>query len=212
MIWPEPTVYRLFLVTAFVVLVIPGPAVVYILTRSIDQGRLAGVVSALGLGLGNMVQAVAAALGLSVLVASSAVAFSIVKYAGAAYLIYLGIKRLREKDDLVPAEQRKRTLAQIFRQGIVVNILNPKVALFFLAFLPQFIDPALGRVALQTAILGMSFALLGIVTDSAYALVGGTLGGWLRHSVRFRRSERYVSGGIYISLGAASAFAGTQSK
>jgi threonine/homoserine/homoserine lactone efflux protein len=212
MTWPELDLYRVFLITSFFVLIIPGPAVIYIMTTSVDQGRVAGVVSALGLGIGNMVQALAAALGLSALVASSAIAFSVVKYAGAAYLIYVGVKRLRAGDEIRDPSSSTRRLSKIFTQGIIVNILNPKVALFFLAFLPQFIDPARGGVTSQVAILGVSFALLGVLTDSTYGLIGGTLGGALRQSLRYRKAERYVTGGIFISLGVGSALAGSHAK
>jgi threonine/homoserine/homoserine lactone efflux protein len=208
MTWPDFELYRVFVITAIFVLLIPGPAVIYIITTSVDQGRLAGVVSAMGLGIGNVVQALAAALGLSALIASSAIAFSVVKYAGAAYLIYVGIRRLRQKDDIeLPSRQRR--LSKVFTQGIVVNILNPKVALFFLAFLPQFVDPARGGVTSQVAVLGLTFAVVGICTDSIYGLIGGTFGRYLKNSLRFRKAERYVTGGIFITLGVGSALAGS---
>jgi threonine/homoserine/homoserine lactone efflux protein len=212
MTWPELDLYRLFLLTSFIVLIIPGPAVIYIMTTSVDQGRVAGVVSALGLGIGNLVQALAAALGLSALVASSAIAFSIVKYAGAAYLIYVGVRRLMQNDDPLDMTGRQRRLPKIFTQGIVVNILNPKVALFFLAFLPQFIDTTRGGVTSQVAILGCSFAVLGVFTDSTYGLIGGTIGGALKQSLRYKKAERYVTGGIFITLGVGSALAGSHTK
>jgi threonine/homoserine/homoserine lactone efflux protein len=205
MVFPDASLYKLFVPAAVLILLIPGPAVLYVVTRSVGQGRAAGLVSALGLGLGNMFHVVAAALGLSALVASSALAFSTVKYAGAAYLIFVGIKRLMEKDDAGIEEKPPRALRRIFGQGIIVNVLNPKVALFFLAFLPQFVEPARGGVAWQVFWLGLTFALVGVITDGCYGLVGGTIGGLLRTSARFRRSERYVSGGIFISLGVAAA-------
>lgn len=205
MVLPDPTLYRLFVVAAVVILLIPGPAVVYILTRSVVQGRMAGFVSALGVGVGNMSHVVAATLGLSALLASSALAFSAVKYAGAAYLIVLGIRRLMNGDDGADEDRAPRSLRRIFAQGIVVNVLNPKIALFFLAFLPQFVDPARGGVAWQVFFLGLTLVLVGICTDSLYALVGGSAGRFLKNSRAWRRSERWVSGGIYITLGLGAA-------
>jgi threonine/homoserine/homoserine lactone efflux protein len=206
MTFPDPGLYKLFVPAAVLILLIPGPAVLYVVTRSVGQGRAAGLVSALGLGLGNMFHVVAAALGLSALVASSALAFSTVKYVGAAYLIFIGIKRILEKDDPAGHERPPKALRRIFGQGVIVNVLNPKVALFFLAFLPQFVDTDRGGVAWQVFWLGLTFALVGVITDSCYGLAGGTIGRLLRTSARFRRSERYVSGGIFISLGLAAAF------
>lgn len=205
----DPAAYGLFVVSAVVVLLIPGPAVVYIVTRSIDQGRAAGVVSALGVGLGNLVQAAAAVLGLSALLASSAVAFSLIKYVGAAYLIYLGIKRLRERDELPDDAVPKKGMKRTFTDGIVVNIFNPKVALFFLAFLPQFVDPSRGSATAQIALLGVTFALIGIVTDSCYALVTGSFSSVLRGSLRAVCIQRWISGCVYIGLGVGSALAGS---
>ena len=200
--------YLLFVASAVVVLLIPGPAVVYIVTRSIDQGRKVGVVSALGVGVGNLVQVAAAVLGLSALIASSAIAFSVVKYAGAAYLVYIGIKRLREPDEVSVEDEPKRALKRIFTQGVVVNVFNPKVALFFLAFLPQFVSPERGSVPAQVAILGLTFVVIGIFTDSCYALVTGSFSKMLRGSLRFARVQRWVSGSVYIALGVGSALAG----
>jgi threonine/homoserine/homoserine lactone efflux protein len=205
MVFPDAGHYWLFVPAAVAILLIPGPAVLYVVTRSVGQGRAAGLVSALGLGLGNMFHVVAAALGLSALVASSAIAFSAVKYIGAAYLILIGIRRWLEKDDERVADKPPKTLRKIFGQGVIVNVLNPKVALFFLAFLPQFVEPARGGVAWQVFWLGLTFAVVGVITDSIYGFVGGTIGRLLRTSARFRRSERYVSGGIFISLGIAAA-------
>ena len=205
MTFPAADHYWLFVPAAVLILLIPGPAVLYVVTRSVGQGRGAGLVSAVGLGVGNMVHVVAAALGLSALVASSAVAFSAVKYVGAAYLIFIGVRRILERDEDANEDRPPRSLRRIFAQGIVVNVLNPKVALFFLAFLPQFVDPSRGGVAWQVFWLGLTFAAIGVVTDGAYGMVGGTIGRLLRTSARFRRSERYVSGGIFISLGVAAA-------
>ena len=205
MVFPEAHLYELFVPAAVLILLIPGHAVLYVVTRSVGQGRAAGIVSALGLGLGNMFHVVAAALGLSALVASSAVAFSAIKYVGAAYLVFIGLRRLLERDERMAEDRPPKALRRIFAQGIIVNILNPKVALFFLAFLPQFVDPGRGGVAWQVGWLGLTFAVIGVITDGCYGVVGGTIGRLLRTSPRFRRSERYVSGGIFISLGIAAA-------
>jgi len=209
----SPSSLLLFVTGAAILLIIPGPAVLYIVSRSIGHGRLAGLVSAMGITVGTLVHACAAALGLSALLASSAVAFQFVKYLGAAYLIYLGIRVLRGGDSemLQPAAD-KRGLKGIFGQGVLVNLLNPKTALFFLAFLPQFVDPARGHATLQVFQLGVLFALMGWFSDSVWALIAGTLAGRLRGSVRLRRVQRNVSGGALITMGLASAFLGAKSK
>jgi threonine/homoserine/homoserine lactone efflux protein len=194
-----------------VLVVTPGPAVLYVVARSIDQGRGAGLASALGIQAGNFVHAAAAVVGISAVVASSATAFMVVKYLGAAYLIYLGVKTLLTRPEpsaLAPAPPR--SLRRIFVQGMIVEVLNPKTALFFLAFLPQFVDPARGSVALQTLILGAMLAIVGLVSDSAYALIAGTAGGFLRRGTLFPRVQRYVSGGVYLSLGATTALMGSR--
>jgi threonine/homoserine/homoserine lactone efflux protein len=210
---PEAHTLLVFAPVALGLLVVPGPAVLYIVTRSIDQGRTAGFVSVAGIHLGSLVHVAAAAFGLSAILASSAVAFSMVKYAGAAYLIVLGVRKLLARDeDEAPLEAgRRRSLRRVFVQGAVVNVLNPKTALFFLAFLPQFVDVERGAAWLQMVVLGLTFVALGICSDGTYALVASRAGGWLRSSARFRRGQRYVSGGIYLSLGAAAALSGSRS-
>ena len=200
--------FYLFVIASVVVLLIPGPAVIYIVTRSIDQGRKAGIVSALGAATGNSVHVFAAAFGLSALLASSAIAFSVVKYLGAAYLIYLGIKRLLSKDEVEDDGAPKASLSKIFRQGVVICILNPKVALFFLAFFPQFLDPAAAHPILQLMVLGATFVGLGVLTDGAYAVAAGSLGSVVRGKRRTAQVQRYVAGGTYVALGVASAAVG----
>jgi len=186
--------------------------VLYIVARSLDQGRGAGVVSTLGIHVGSIVHVAAAALGLSALIASSAVAFGLVKYAGAAYLVYLGVRRLlsRDADGLVAREPEP--LRRLFAQGIVVNVLNPKTALFFFAFLPQFVDLGRGSVALQIVALGLTFIALGLVSDGVWALAAGTARGWLRGNARFVRAQRYVSGGVLVGLGALTALSGSRQR
>ena len=203
----------LFVTGAAILLVIPGPAVTYIVSRSIAHGRAAGLVSALGIVVGTLCHVVAAALGISAVLASSALAFRFVRYLGAGYLIYLGMKTLRTRDEqLLAAAEGETRLARIFGQGFLVNLLNPKTALFFLAFLPQFVDPARGHVSVQILELGVLFALMGWCSDSLYALIAGTVAEHIRGSVRLRRAQRNVSGGALIALGLASAFSGSRSK
>ena len=203
---PELSAIGVFAAAALALLVIPGPAVIYITTRSIDQGRAAGFTSVLGIATGTLVHTAAAAVGLSALLASSAVAFGIVKYAGAGYLVFLGVRRILVaesvgEDVVVPP----RSLRRIYGQGVLVNVLNPKTALFVFAFLPQFVDPGRGPVPLQIVLLGFLLAAMGIVSDGAYALLAARLGRWLRGSDRFDSIQRYVSGGVLVSLGVAAA-------
>jgi threonine/homoserine/homoserine lactone efflux protein len=199
----------LFAVAAFLLLITPGPAVLYIVTRSMDQGRRAGLVSVAGVHAGTLVHIGAAAAGLSAVLTASALAFSVVKYLGAAYLVYLGVRRLLDRSvAAAPADVPAVRLRRAFVDGFVVNLLNPKTALFFLAFLPQFVDVERGHVGSQILVLGLMFVGLGLVTDGLYALGAGSAGRWLRASPRFLASERWVSGGMYIGLGVAATFAG----
>jgi len=203
----------LFVTGAATLLAIPGPAIMYIVSRSIGQGRAAGLVSAMGITVGTLLHVAAATLGLSALLASSAAAFQFVKYLGAAYLVYLGVRTLRSAEThFVEAVAAERKLARVFGQGVLVNVLNPKTALFFLAFLPQFVDTSRGHATLQIFELGVLFALMGWFSDSIWALVAGSLAEHLRRSPRLRRAQRNVSGGTLIALGLAAAFSGARSK
>ena len=207
---PALTALVAFMIAAVALVLLPGPSVMYVVARSVDQGRRAGITSALGGAFGNLVHVTAATLGLSALLASSAVAFSVVKYAGAAYLIYLGVRTLRARGNTAHVEAlAPRSMRRVFSQAIVVNAFNPKTALFFLAFLPQFTDPARGALATQILVFGCLFVLLALCTDSLYALAAGTLGAWLRHSARFRSGQRRFSGCVYLALGLAAAFSGS---
>ncbi len=211
---PPATSIGVFALAALALLLTPGPAVLYIVARSVEQGRVAGLVSVCGITTGTLVHVLAAALGLSALLASSALAFGVVKYAGAAYLIYIGVRRILERTK-TPAVQRelpRRTLRRLCRDGFVVNLLNPKTALFFLAFLPQFVDPARGAVAFQVAFLGLLFALMGLMSDGLYALAAGSAGRWVKRNGRALRWERYLTGGVFIGLGLTAAFAGSGKK
>jgi threonine/homoserine/homoserine lactone efflux protein len=206
---PDPDRLAVFVVAALALLLVPGPAVLYVVARSIHQGRRAGLASVLGIHVGTLVHIGAATVGLSALVVSSAVAFTAVKIAGAVYLVGLGLWTLLSRSaETEIALGGERNLRRAFAQGIVVNVLNPKTALFFLAFLPQFVDPNAPHPALQIAFLGVLFAILGLVTDSLWALAAGTAGGMLRSSRRFVRTQRYVTGSVYIGLGVATALAG----
>ncbi|MQB02445.1 MAG: LysE family translocator, partial [Actinobacteria bacterium] len=170
------------------------------------QGRWAGVVSALAIETGNLVHVIAATLGLSALLASSAVAFAIVKYLGATYLISLGVRALLNRGEQQPRDStRSQPLRRTFAQGVVVAVLNPKTALFFLAFLPQFVDPAKGSTALQIGVLGLLLTAITALSDSTYALLSGTAGNWLRGSLPLGRKQRLATGGAYIALGVTAA-------
>jgi threonine/homoserine/homoserine lactone efflux protein len=210
---PTASSLLLFISAALLLLVIPGPAVFYIVGRSIGHGRGAGLVSALGISVGSLVHTAAAAVGLSALLMSSAIAFATVKYLGAAYLIYLGVQKFRREEPFeVSGNAPSVKLSRIFAQGIVVNVLNPKAALFFFAFLPQFVDPNRGKVAAQILFLGMLFALLGLTTDSFWAVTSGTVAKIFRRNPQAMRTQRYVSGGMLISLGVVTALAGASTK
>jgi threonine/homoserine/homoserine lactone efflux protein len=209
---PDAHTFALFVAAALALLLVPGPAVVYVVARSVSGGRLTGLVSVLGVELGTLLHVLFAAAGLSAIVASSAAAFSVVKWLGAAYLVYLGLRQIFGRgngDDQAPPSRRDETYVRVFYQSVLVQVLNPKVALFFLAFLPQFVDPSRGAAWTQVAILGATLALLGMFTDGLYALLGGTAGGWIRaRGLGLRRAGRYVTGGVYVALGAVAAVSG----
>ncbi len=205
---PSLSALELFAVAAFALIIIPGPAVLYIVSQSIGHGRKGGLAAVLGIEIGGFVHVIGAALGVSAIIASSATAFSVLKIAGGAYLVVLGIRRLLERDETAgEGMARTRPLGSIFRQGMVVNALNPKTALFFLAFLPQFVDPERGHVALQAAILGLVWIAIATVSDALWALGAGSAVGLLRRSARARRAERMAGGGILIGLGVLATLA-----
>jgi threonine/homoserine/homoserine lactone efflux protein len=192
----------LFMLASLALAIVPGPAVLYIVAQSVDQGRFAGLVSALGISVGGLVHVVAATIGLSSLLASSATAFTIVKYAGAAYLIVLGVRRLLTREELEDEVARApRSRRRLFVDGVVVNVLNPKTALFFLAFLPQFVDPGSGVASLQILALGLIFVAIAFCSDSLWALAAGTLGTWLRRSRWYLGVKRWVTGTVFVGLG-----------
>jgi threonine/homoserine/homoserine lactone efflux protein len=214
LVTPNATSIEVFCVAAILLLLTPGPAVLYIVARSVEQGRVAGLASVCGITAGTLVHVLAAALGLSALLASSALAFAVVKYAGAGYLIYIGARRIlsRKETSAAPVALPRRSLGRLYRDGFVVNLLNPKTALFFLAFLPQFVDPSRGAVAFQVAFLGLMFTGMGLMSDALYALIAGTAGRWVKRNGHYVRFERYVTGSVFIGLGVTAAFAGTGRK
>ena len=203
---PDPGTLAVFALAAFLLAVVPGPAVLYIVAQSVHGGRRAGVVSAFGIASGGLVHVLAAVIGLSALLSASAEAFTVVKLLGAGYLVWLGIRTLLSADDRIGGRRPELTLARTYRRGVVVNVLNPKTALFFLAFLPQFVDPHESTRG-QLAVLGAIFVVIALSSDLVWALVAGTAGAVLRKSRTFLRVQRYVSGTIFVGLGALAATA-----
>ena len=193
----------LFLLAALTLVAIPGPNHLYIMTRSIGEGRRAGVTSALGVETGMLVHIAAAAAGLSAVVAASATAFGFLRYAGAAYLLYLAYRTFRGGGPHDVRELRPQPIHRVYLDGVLVNVLNPKVVLFFLALLPQFVDQDAGAVPLQIAVMGLATGLIGLVSDVGYALAAGTIGARLRGRSAFRQRQRYLTSLIYLALGAA---------
>jgi threonine/homoserine/homoserine lactone efflux protein len=200
----------LFIMAAAALLIIPGPAVFYIMARSIDQGKKAGIVSVLGVSLGGAVHVLAGAIGISAILMTSATAFHIVKYLGAVYLIYLGCKTLFSASagmaSEIPKAPRKK-LFQIFCESVIVEVLNPKTALFFLAFFPQFISPSAGSVTGQFLLLGAIFIVLALLSDGMYAILAAAIRKRLLASKVRSALQNRITGCFYIVLGVFSAFA-----
>jgi threonine/homoserine/homoserine lactone efflux protein len=184
------------------IILAPGPAQALVLARSVNEGAKAGILTGIGLNIGTIVHAIAAALGLSAILATSATAFTIVKFLGAGYLVYLGVRALRSETPLdSQAQITSANSRQAFRKAVITGILNPKVAIFFLAFLPQFVNPALGFVFLQFLILGLILALLDICYESVLASIAGRLSNWFMQSPRFASWRRRATGAVLIGLG-----------
>ena len=190
-----------FAVASLALLVIPGPAVLYVINRSISDGRSIALAGVAGLELGNFVHVIAATIGLSALIAASATAFGVVKWIGAGYLIFIGIRTIARKPASFSQEQKSLTRRKSFTQGIIVNTFNPKVALFFLSFLPQFIDEKSGSAALQSLILGSLFVAIGLCTDGMYAFLASALRTTLMRGKSLPFVQRYVAGSVFIALG-----------
>ena len=203
---PSSSTYAVFLATAIVLLLIPGPAVLYVVTRSVEMGRSGGLASVAGITTGTIVFVVLATAGLSSLVLASTAAFDAVKYVGAAYLFLLGVRRLLGRGLDQPGEDPvPRTRRRAYAQGIVVNLTNPKTIVFIFAFLPQFVDPNAPHPGLQVLALGLSFALLGFLSDSMWAVAAGTVADRLRGSAGIAWVQRWIGGGVLVGLGILAA-------
>ena len=214
---PHLSAILAFATASVILLLIPGPAVLYIVNRSVSDGREAGFAAVAGLSLGNLVHALAAAAGLSAVLATSATAFNAVKWLGAGYLVFVGVRTLLTKPLDIDPDQPGVTPRRAFTQGVVVNVLNPKVALFFLSFLPQFIHPEQGRPGLQALVLGIVFVLIGCCTDGTYSLIASTLRSVLLRGRTLPFIRRWVAGTVFIGLGlvaatASASHASTSSK
>jgi threonine/homoserine/homoserine lactone efflux protein len=203
---PSLSTYAIFLATAMALLLVPGPAVLYVVTRSIEMGRGGGLASVAGITTATFTHVALAAAGLSSLLLASRVAFDSVRYVGAAYLLLLGVRRLlgRGLEETGDAHA-PRTRRRAYTQGVVVNLTNPKTIVFVFAFLPQFVDPHAHHAWLQVLALGLSFALLGCLSDSMYALAAGTVADRLRGSAGIARVQRWFGGGVLVGLGILAA-------
>ena len=199
-----------FAVASVVLLMIPGPAVLYVVNRSVSDGRSVALASVGGLELGNLVHALAATAGLSAVIATSATAFSIVKWAGAVYLIGVGTLTLLRRPDALSVEGGYLSYRRAFAQGVIVNVLNPKVALFFLSYLPQFVEPSRGPAWSQVLVLGLTFVVLGLCTDSLWAIATSTLRTVLLRGRSLPFIRRWVSGSVFVMLGVLAARAHRQ--
>lgn len=193
----------LFASAALLLLITPGPSVMFIIARSLEHGRLAGFISVVGVQVGALFHIFAAAFGLSAVIMRSALLYALIKYIGAIYLLYLGVQALRPPATslITPTSGEKWQIGRTFRQGIIVNLFNPKTALFFLAFLPQFIHPQRGHIALQILLLGTLFITLALLSDGSYALLAGFLGERLHQSPRLARTQSLFVGLLYLTLG-----------
>lgn len=201
-----------FIAAAVVLIVIPGPGVLFVIGRSLALGRRAGLLSVLGNALGNIPAILAVAFGIGALVASSIVAFTILKVVGAAYLVYLGIQAIRHRNDHVSAPTRVPTSRwTLLRQGFVVGVTNPKTIAFFVAVLPQFVDPHAGAVWLQLLELGLIFQVLAVICDSIWAVAAGTARTWFARSPRRLSALSGTGGFLMIGLGGALALSGAKS-
>lgn len=210
---PDAGTVLVVALASLVLVVIPGPAVIYILTRSVSQGRAAGLASAVGVNFGSTIHVLAAVAGLSLILANSAYAYTIVKWLGVAYLAWIGVRTLTSDVETFAApEVSTQSLGRVFGQGVLVNVLNPKVAMFFLAFLPQFINPSSSNPAAQTFFLGMTLVTIGLLSDCAYALAGGGIGNYMRRKPGAARVTRLVAGITYLSLAGIAAATGTRAR
>lgn len=201
-----------FMLTSLVIIVIPGPSVLFVIGRAIALGRRAGVLSVVGNALGTIPAIIAVAFGVGAIVASSVVAFTVIKIVGALYLVYLGIQAIRHRHAHIPGiQQRPARTRTLLAEGFIVGLTNPKTIAFFVAVLPQFVDPAAGPVWMQLLMLGLVFEALALASDSIWALAAGTARAWFARSPR-RISTLSATGGVMmIGLGGALALTGSKS-
>jgi threonine/homoserine/homoserine lactone efflux protein len=198
----EPAKFLLFVGVSWALILAPGPDMLYVITRGMSLGRRAGMLSAVGVICGILVHTTAAAFGLTLILQTSLLAFLVVKYLGAAYLIYLGVKAWREKNTFrLPSSPLDVSLRRVFWQGVLSNVLNPKIAIFFLAFLPQFVEKGSSQVSIQMVTLGLTFAFFGLCFLLAVGYSSGTIGGWLARQPQYAQFLGRLAGGILIGLG-----------
>jgi threonine/homoserine/homoserine lactone efflux protein len=203
----DPAKFVLFIGVSWALILAPGPDMLYVISRGITQGRKAGMLSAIGVICGILVHTTAAALGLTLILQSSAIAFLLVKYLGAVYLIYLGIKAWRDKGTFdLQTSTSSASLRKIFWQGVFSNVLNPKIAIFFLAFLPQFVNQGSSQVTFQMVILGLTFACFGLCFLLIVGYSSGTIGSWLTRRPQYTQFLQRFAAGILIALGIRLAF------
>ncbi len=198
----EPTKFALFVGVAWALIIAPGPDMLYVITRGMAHGPRAGILSAVGVICGILVHTTAAAFGLTLILQTSAFAFLVVKYVGAAYLIYLGVKAWRDKSTFSLQTQTSVVSSRaVFWQGVLSNVLNPKIAIFFFSFLPQFVDKGSSQVTLQMVILGLTFAFFGLCFLLVVGYSSGAIGGWLTRRPHYAQFLQRLAGGILIGLG-----------
>ena len=203
----EPAKFALFIGVSWALIISPGPDMIYVITRGMAHGRKAGMLSAIGVVCGILVHTTAAALGLTLILQTSAIAFLIVKLLGAVYLVYLGVKAWRDQSTFhLQATTSSAKSGALFWQGVLSNVLNPKIAIFFLAFLPQFVGQGSSQVTLQMVVLGLTFACFGLCFLLVVGYSSGSIGSLLTHRPQYAQALQRVTGGILISLGVRLAF------
>jgi threonine/homoserine/homoserine lactone efflux protein len=198
--------FIVFLSAGLLLNISPGPDMIYVATQSSTQGRLAGIISSLGIGTGSLLHIIATAIGLSALIFYSSIAYEIVKWVGAIYLIYLGIKSIKNADRKIDFQTNtlnrdEEKLLTVFRKGILVNVLNPQVALFFLAFLPQFVNPNAPYFTINIILLGLIFNICGTLINIIVAYFFAAIGDWLKGKTMLQKFKSWLSGTVYIILG-----------
>lgn len=203
----DPSTLALFIGVSWALILSPGPDMIYVITRGMTYGRRAGILSAIGVVCGILVHTTAAALGITLILQTSALAFLFVKLIGAAYLLYLGIQAWRDKNTFhLQASTSMATSGELFWQGVLSNVLNPKIAIFFLAFLPQFVNQASGDVTVQMVVLGLTFACFGLCFLLVVGYSSGTIGKWLSYRPQYAQFFKRLAGGILVALGIRLAF------